>query len=75
MCSMFVEPHTSLPTCRGSRVRACFQHRFCRDEEEGLVCDRVITRSTLGFILGGLECVDVLEDAFAVLVVLLHLIL
>ena len=36
---------------------------------------RVINRATLGFLLGGLECVYVLEDAFAVLVVLLYLVL
>ena len=57
------------------QVRACFQHRVCRVEEEGLVRDRVITRATLGFIMGGLECVYVIEDAFAVLVVLLHFVL
>ena len=56
-------------------VRACFQHRVCRDEEEGLVRDRVINHATLGLLLGGLECVDVLEDAFAVLVLLLHFVL
>ena len=56
-------------------MRACFQHRVCPDEEEGLVRDWVITRATLEFILGGLECVDVLEDAVAVLVVILHFVL
>ena len=57
---------------RGSRVRVCFQHRVFSNEEEDIVRDWVITRATLGFILGGLECVDVLEDAFAILVVFLH---
>ena len=59
----------------GLQVRARFQHHVCCDEEEGLVHDRVITRATLGFILGILECVYVLEDAFAVHVVLLHIVL
>ena len=63
------------PLFHGSRVRTCFQHRVCRNEEEGLIRDWVITRATLGFLLGGLECVDVLEDAFAVLVALLHFVL
>ena len=63
------------PLVRGSQVRTCFQHRVCRDEEEGLVRDQVITRATLGFLLGGLNCIYVLEDAFSVLVVLLHLFL
>ena len=42
------------PLLCGSRVRACFQHHICRDEEEGLVRDWVITRATLGSILGSL---------------------
>ena len=63
------------PLIRGSRVCACFQHRVCRNEEEGLVCDWVITRAMLGFLLGDLKCVNVLEDAFSVLAVLLHLVL
>ena len=61
------------PLVRGSRVRACFQHRVFRDEEEGFVRDRVITCATLGFLLGGIECVCVLKDAFAVLVLLVPL--
>ena len=56
-------------------MRACFQHRVCYNEEEGLVRDRVITCATLGFLLGVLKCVYVLEDASAVLVVLLHFVL
>ena len=56
-------------------MRAHFQHRVCCNEEEGRVCNRFITRATLGFLLGGLECVYVLEDAFAVRVVLLNLVL
>ena len=63
------------PLVRGSQVRTCFQHRVCRDEEEGLVRDQVITHATLGFILGSLKCVDVLKDALAVLVLLLHFVL
>ena len=63
------------PLVCGSRVRTCFQHRVCRDEEESLVRDRVINCATLGFLLGGLKCVDVLEDAFYVLLVLLHFVL
>ena len=53
-------------------MRACFQHHVCRDEEEGLIRERVVTRANLGFFMGGLDCVYVLEDAFAVLVVLLN---
>ena len=56
-------------------MRARFQHRVFCNEEEGLVRYWVITCATLGFFLGGLECVYVLEDAFAVLVVLLYLVL
>ena len=56
-------------------MRACFQHHVCRDEEEGLVRDQVITRAKLRFLLSGLECVDVLKDSFAVLVLILHLVL
>ena len=63
------------PIFRGSWVRTRFQHRVCRDDEEGHVCDRVITRADLGFLLGGPECIYVLEDAFSVLVILLHLVL
>ena len=63
------------PLVRGSRVRACFQHLVCRDEEEGRVHDWVITRSALGFLLGGLKCVDVIEDALAVRVILLYFVL
>ena len=63
------------PLVRGSRVRARFQHRVCRNEEEGRVCDCVITRSMLGFLMGGLECVYLIKDAFAVSVILLHLVL
>ena len=63
------------PLVRGLQVRSRIQRRVCRDEEDGLVCDRVITRATLGFLLGSLKCVYVLEDAFAVLVLLLHLVL
>ena len=33
------------------------------------------TCATLGFLLGGLKCVYVIEDAFTFLVVLLHLVL
>ena len=63
------------PLVCSSRVRACFQHRVCRDEEEGLVRDRVITRAKLRFLLSGLECVDLLKYSFAVLVLILHLVL
>ena len=56
-------------------MRARFQHRVCRDEEEGCVRDRVITCATLGFLLGGLEYIYVLKDAFDIRVVLLHLVL
>ena len=62
------------PLVRGSRVRARFQHQVYRNEEEGIVRDRVITCAMLGFLLGGLECIYVLEDTFAVLVVLQHLV-
>ena len=60
-----------LPLFRGLQVRARFQHRVFHDEEEGRFRDRVINRPALGFILGGLECVYVLEDTFAVRVILL----
>ena len=63
------------PLVRGSRVCTCFQNCVCRNEEEGLVRDRVITRATLGFLMGGLKCVYVIEDDFAVLVLLLHFVL
>ena len=63
------------PLVRGSRVNARFQHRVFRDEEEVRIRDWVITCATLVFILGGLKCVYVIEDAFAVLVVLLYLVL
>ena len=56
-------------------MRSCFQHSICCDEEECLVRDQVITRATIDFFLGSLECVYVLEDAFAVLVVLLYFVL
>ena len=56
-------------------MHAFFQRRVCCDEEEGIVRDRFIIRSTLGFLLGSLECVYLLEDAFAVLVVLLNFVL
>ena len=55
------------------RVRS--QHRVCRDEEKGRVCDWVITCPALGFLLGSLECVYVLEDSLAVRVIFLHLVL
>ena len=61
------------PLVCGARVRTRFQHRVRHDEEEGGVCDKVITRSTLGFILGSLECIYVLRDSFAVRVIFLHL--
>ena len=64
-----------LPLVRGLQVPACFQYRVCRDEEEGCVRDRVITGSAFGFILGGLKCVYVLEDAFTVCLIFLHLIM
>ena len=41
---------------------ACFQHCVCCNEEQSCICDRVIARSTLRFLLRGLECVHVLEE-------------
>ena len=63
------------PLIRGLQVRTHFQHRIFRNEEEGRVRDRVITRATLGFLLVSIECVYVLRDAFTVRMVLLHLVL
>ena len=54
---------------------ACFQHCVRWDEEQGRVCDRVISSSTLRFLLSGLNCVDVLKDSLTICVVVLHLIL
>ena len=65
----------TLPLVRGSRVRARFRHRVCPYEEEGCVRDWVINRAALVFLLGGLECVYVLENAFDVRVILLHLVM
>ena len=63
-----------LPLVGSTWIGTCFQHCVLPDEEQGRVRDWVIARSTLLFLLRGLECIDVLEDSLNICVVVLHLI-
>ena len=55
----------------GSRLQHCV--RF--NEKKGYVCDGIFPRSSLRFLMGGLDSVYVLEYAIAVSVVFMHFIL